>query len=113
MGIYQTTENVDNMPVSTVQHSRPRKQIRATTTWHLRKKPATLADWIARHDLGPPDLYEPQPDEVDRGPVPYHPIWRENAFILRWLLIPLSAQWALLYLVGGYHQLFELVSLIV
>lgn len=97
---YQSLDNMDNNPSSIIQQSKPRKQIRATTTWHLKPKPTNFADWVARHDLGPPEMYEPQPDYVDRGPVPSHPIWRENAFVLRWLLVPLAAQWALLHFTG-------------
>ncbi|KIM77950.1 hypothetical protein PILCRDRAFT_606638 [Piloderma croceum F 1598] len=94
MGLDQTIYDIDNISIPVKQ---PKKQIRAPTTWHLKPKPTSLADWIARHDLGPPGLYEPQPDEVDRGPVPHHSIWRENSFILRRLLLPLLAQWAFLY----------------
>lgn len=103
MEIYQSIDNLDNVIASIEQQSKPRKQIRATTTWH--QQPLTWSNiltWILRQDLGPPEMYEAQSEEVDRGPIPNHPIWRENAFILRWLLPPLAVQWALLRFTGAY-----------
>lgn len=102
MQTYQSIDNMDNNPASIVQQSKPKKQIRATTTWHLKSRPSNLADFVSRHDLGPLSMYEPQPEDVDRGPVPYHPVWRENLFLLRWLLVPLTAQGALLHFTGTF-----------
>ncbi|KAF7984340.1 hypothetical protein HWV62_15349 [Athelia sp. TMB] len=94
---YQNADNLENDPSSIAEQSvgesaeTPRKkQIRATTTWHNRvqeqKYPRSLVDWVSAFDLGPPELYEPLADKIDRGPVPYHPVWRENLFILKFML---------------------------
>lgn len=39
--------------------------------------------------------------EWDRGPMPNHPMWRENLFILRWAVWPIVVQWALLRYTGA------------
>lgn len=97
---------------NTTPQSKPKKQIRATTTWHLKPKPENLADWVAKHDLGPLHMYEPQPEELDIGPIPYHPIWRENVFILRWLLLPIIAQWGILNYTGEQRNELDFGTLL-
>lgn len=90
--------------VTECSEPRKKKQIRATTTWHLKPKVTNFADWISKFDLGPPELYEPRPDALDRGPVPNHPVWRENVFVLTWMLAPLAVQWALLHFTSEWRH---------
>lgn len=46
MGLDQTIYNVDNISIPVKQQSWPKKQIRATTTWHLKPKPTSLAAFV-------------------------------------------------------------------
>ncbi|KZP27960.1 hypothetical protein FIBSPDRAFT_853174, partial [Athelia psychrophila] len=73
-----------------------KKSYRPTSTWHLKPPTRNPIDRIRRLDLGPPEMYEAKGPEWDRGPMPNHPMWRENLFILRWAVWPIVIQWALL-----------------
>ncbi|PWN42721.1 hypothetical protein IE81DRAFT_323063 [Ceraceosorus guamensis] len=70
--------------------------VRPKTTWQL-KPPATWTLWefIASLDLCPEVSYQRRAaTEKLRGPPPYQPMWRENAFIIPTASIPLAIHWA-------------------
>lgn len=66
--------------------------VRPKTTWHL--KPGVernLWEFISSLDIGPDVVYQRRAEGADqRGPPPYQPLWKENAWILSRALIPLA-----------------------
>lgn len=80
IGTHQSVDSVESIRIqsqaeNTQTENKP-KQIHATTTWQPRFQQGqfshNLAEWVSRFDLGPPELYESQPDALDRGSVPSH-----------------------------------------
>ncbi|GAA5820816.1 hypothetical protein JCM10212_002099 [Sporobolomyces blumeae] len=66
---------------------------RPPSTFYLKKKSEmTTAEYLCNLATCPPTLHELKDESLDRGPLPVHPVWRENLFIIRRGLVPLAIQ---------------------
>jgi len=73
---------------------------RSSTQWAEKSRwKMSLPEFVASLDIGPASQYEEKPKGFKRdGPMPYQPIWLENAFILPMSLLPLAIQSLVYYL---------------
>ena len=87
---------------------------RSSTQWAEKSRwKMSLPEFVASLDIGPASQYEEKPKgpSISRpghtdtapgfkrdGPMPYQPIWLENAFILPMSLLPLAIQSLVYYL---------------
>jgi hypothetical protein len=58
----------------------------------------------------PPTIHELKDEELDRGPMPRHPMWRENMFIITRGMAPIVIQQLAYWAYPGEFELVEGVS---
>ncbi|GAA5936181.1 sterol desaturase family protein [Sporobolomyces koalae] len=76
---------------------------RPPSTFYLKKKTQmNVAEFLCNLATCPASVHELKDEEIDRGPLPTHPIWKENVFILTRGLAPLVVQQLSYYFFPNY-----------